>query len=102
MADPGEWGGGAAAACSHSVMETGAPAPKAQGRLWRREMKIAAGKENSHPCAEGTGAPIFVSIRRVSQPMSNFTPKALYGFLPASKVALLIQKAPLSLTTAPI
>ena len=30
-----------------------APVPKAQGRLWHREMKIAAGNENSRPCTEG-------------------------------------------------
>ena len=83
---------GAAGAGSPSPMETGAPAPSAQGRPWRREMKIAAGNENSRPCPEGAGAPIFVSIRRVSQPCLIFTPRALYGCLPASKVALLIRK----------
>ena len=37
-------------------------------------------------------APIFISIRRVSQPCQMFTPKTLYGCFSASNVALLIRK----------
>ena len=94
MTHPVQWRiqRGAAGAGSPSPMEIGAPVPKEQGRLGRREMKIAAGNENTRPCTEGAGAPIFVSIRRVSQSCLIFTPKELYECLPTSKVALLIRK----------
>ena len=56
---------------------------------------------NWHPCAEGAGALIFISIRRVSQFGVYFASKALYGRLAVSEGALLIKKAPFSPTKSP-